>query len=194
MARFRRAGLVVIGLLGVVVSSCGAPSLSAAEYAAVLQEETDAYILEAQRLSVSFQRTVEDEIALLAASGEGDLLSQATDVTSRETVLYLALLEDAMVRYQDALALLNVPSALLESHGAYVLAIESVQISLPATREAIGRAADLNAIQVAITGSGFNDGQLRLRAACSSLESAVRSEGHGVDLGCVRPPGVGVGP
>jgi hypothetical protein len=190
MGRFRSIGLVIVGLLGVIVSSCGAPSLSTAEFAAVLQEETDDYILEAQRLSVSFQRTVEDEIALLAESGEGDVLSQATDVTSRETVQYLALLDDAMMRYQGALALLKAPSALVEPHEAYVQAIESVQTSLPATRDAIGRAEDLNAIQMAITGSGFNDGQLRLRAACSSLEAAVRAEGHGVDLGCVRPTGV----
>jgi hypothetical protein len=194
MIRFRSAGLAMVVLLGVIASSCAAPSLSAAEYAAALQEDTDSYILEAQRLSLSFQRTVEDEITVLAASGEEDVLSQATDVTSRETVQYLALLEDAMMRYQVALVALKAPSALVEPHDAYVLAIESVQMSLPATRDAIGRAGDLNAIQVAITGSGFNDGQLRLRAACSSLEAAVRAEGHGVDLGCVRPPAVGVGP
>jgi hypothetical protein len=194
MVRFRSAGLVFVGLLGALVSSCAATSLSTAEYATTLQEDTDAYILEAQTLSASFQRTVEDEIALLAASGEKDVLSLATEVTSRETVQYLVLLQDAMVRYQGALVLLRPPSALVEPHDAYVLAIESVQMSVPATRDAIGRAEDLNAIQVAITGSGFNDGQLRLRAACSSLEAAVTAEGHGVDLGCVRPPGVGVSP
>jgi len=133
---------------------------------------------------------VEDEIASLAAEGDGDVLARATNVTRRETVQYLALLEDAMLRYVSALELLRPPPTISEVHGAYELAIASVQESMPDTREAVGSAEDLDGIQIAITDSGFSDGQLRLRTACVALEIAVRAEGQGLDLGCTRPPGI----
>ena len=190
MTHVRRSLLVIVSLLAILAASCAGPSLSVSEYGMILEDETDAYISEAQTLSLAYQRTVEDKIGILAAEGEGDLLSQATDVTARETVQYLAILEDAMMRYRSTLELLMPPSMLVKAHGVYVKAIASVESSMPATRDAVANAKDLGGIQTAITSSGFNDGQSRLRAACSALEAAVRAEGRGVDLGCSRPSDV----
>ena len=177
-------------VLALLVSACSEPSMSVPDYATALEDGTDAYIAESQVLSGAFQRTVEDEIAQLAETGEGDLLSIATEITSRETVQYMALLEDAMMRYGLSLEALESPAVLRDPHDAYVLALGSVRSSMQATRDAIAGAEDLDGIQIAITSSGFSDGQLRLRAACSSLEAAVRQEGHGVDLGCTGPTDV----
>lgn len=164
--------------------------MTIAEYADAMDVATELYIAESQALSATFHGTVEDEIAELAETGEGDLLALATDVTTRETVQYLALLEDAMSRYSESLDTMGPPSTLSEVHDDYVDAIESVRGAMPATRDAVGEAQDLVGIQDAITNSGFSDGQFRLQAACSALEAAVRSEGHGVDLGCApRPTG-----
>lgn len=190
MTRILRTAIATLAFLALLASACGEPALTVQEYATAIEAGTDAYISEAQGLSLVFHQTVEDEIALLAAEGEGDLLVRATNVTKRETAQYLALLEDAMLRYVSALKLLRPPPTISEVHEAYVLAFASVQESMPETRDAVGSAEDLDGIQIAITGSGFSDGQLRLRTACVALETAVRAEGQGLDLGCTRPPGI----
>jgi hypothetical protein len=182
-----RTAATVFALLSLLAGACSLGSLSTAEYAAVLGERTDDYIEESQNLSATFHSTVEDKIKVLAESGEGDVVALATDATRQETTQYLAVLEDAMTRYVEALMSMSPPRSLVDAHGAYVEAIDAVRSSMPATRTRVGEATDLTGIQTAITGSGFSDGQLRLRAACSSLEAAVRQEGHGVDLGCTRP-------
>ena len=182
-----RTGFTAFVLLTVLASACSLGSQSSAEYAAALGESTDNYIDESQTLSATFHSTVEVEIKVLAESGESDVVALATDVTRRETVQYLAVLEDAMTRYVEALRSMSPPGSLVDAHDAYVDAIDAVRYSMPATRTRVGEATDLTGIQTAITGSGFSDGQLRLRAACSSLEAAVRQDGHGVDLGCTRP-------
>jgi hypothetical protein len=190
MTRLLTRPVVAAAVLAVLVSACSDSAMSASDYASALEVGTDAYIAESQVLSGAFQRTVEDEIAQLAETGKGDLLSIATEITSRETVQYMSLLEDAMMRYGSSLETIEPPAALSDPHDAYVLALGSVRSSMQATRDAIGSAEDLDGIQIAITGSGFSDGQLRLRTACSSLEVAVRQEGHGIDLGCTRPTDV----
>jgi hypothetical protein len=182
-----RTVTTVFVLVSLLASACSIGSLSSAEYASALGEATDEYIQESQDVSATFHSTVEDRIKVLAESGEGDVVALATDMTRRETVQYLAVLENAMSRYAEALTSMSPPGNLVDTHDAYVEAIDAVTSSMPATRARVGEASDLTGIQTAITGSGFSDGQLRLRAACSSLEAAVRQEGHGVDLGCSRP-------
>jgi hypothetical protein len=177
----------VFALLAVVLAACLSGSLSVDGYATDLENATDAYISESQSLSAAFQNTVEDEVATLAEAGEGDVLELATAVAVRETTRYLASLEDAMARYIETLREMSPPAVLVEPHDAYVEAFDTVRSSMPATRTRVSEAADLDGVQAAITGSGFSDGQLRLRSACSSLEAAVRAEGRGIDLGCTRP-------
>lgn len=184
--RIRTVATVFV-LLSLLASACSIGSLSTAEYASVLGERTDEYIQESQEVSETFHSTVEDRVKVLAESGEDDVVALATDMTRRETVQYLAVLEDAITRYVETLRSISPPGNLVDAHDAYVEAIDAVRFSMPATRARVGEASDLTGIQTAITGSGFSDGQLRLRAACSSLEAAVRQEGHGVDLGCSRP-------
>jgi len=176
--------LGLLAMVAVVAAACGAAPLSISDYAGVVEDATDAYIQESTVLSGTFQKSVEDEIASIAESGEGDLLELATDVTSRETTQYLALLEDAMARYLKVLSAVVSPDTLSDAHEAYVAALQSVRASMPATRTGVEQATDLAGIQTAITSSGFSDGQLRLQTACADLESAVRSQGHGIDLGC----------
>lgn len=183
----RRHLVAGVMLLAVVLGACSAPPMTIEEYADALNAATDEYIGESQALSVTFQTTVEDEIAKLAEAGEGNLLALATGVTSRHMVQYLALLEDAMARYGQELDEMRPPESLVGPHDDYVAAVESTRIALPPTRASVGEAHDLVGIQEAITSSGFADGQLRLQSSCAALEEAVRAEGQGVDLGCNRP-------
>jgi hypothetical protein len=161
--------------------------LTIAEYADALNAATDDYIGESQALSVAFQAAVEAEIAKLAEAGEGNLLALATGVTSRHMIQYLALLEDAMVRYREELDQMQPPEHLVAPHDDYLEAIESTRVALPPTRDSVGEAHDLEEIQAAIISSGFGDSQLRLQSSCAALEDAVRAAGQGVDLGCTRP-------
>ncbi len=176
----------IVALLALVLSACSGTALTVPEYATQLQEVTDAYIDEAQDLTESFQRTVEEQISELAESGEGNLLLLATAITSQETVQYLTLVEDAMARYTQKLEPMDPPQEVAEEHEDYVDALESVRLSMPETIDGVAEAHDLVGIQEAITNSGFNDGQLRLQAACRLLEEAVRAAGQGVDLGCAK--------
>lgn len=188
-----RSGSIGLALAigGLVLGACTTPALTVEEYADALGAATDDYIEESQALSASFQRTVEAEIKELAASGEENVLSLATGATIRETVQFLALLEDAMARYGQKLDEMEPPAELADVHDEYVASIESVRVSLPATRTNVGDAQDLDQIEEAITSSGFSDGQLRLRSSCTALESAVRAEGQSAELGCTRPVGTG---
>lgn len=182
-----RTVAAVLALLSVLAGACSLGSLSTAEYASMLGESTDEYIQESQVLSATFHSAVEDKITVLAESGEGDVVALATEVTKKETVQYLVVLEDAMTLYAETLTSMSPPGELEDTHNAYVEAINAVRASMPATRDRVGEATDLTGMQTAITGSGFSDGQLRLQAACLALESAVRQGGHGVELGCTRP-------
>ena len=112
MTRLLTRQIAMAAVLAVLVSACSEPSMSVSEYATALEDGTDAYIAESQVLSGAFQRTVENEIAQLSETGEGDLLSIATEITSRETVQYMSLLEDAMVRYGLSLEALEPPAVL----------------------------------------------------------------------------------
>ncbi len=132
--------VVVTGILALVLGACSGGALSISDYAVALDDATVAYTAESQALSATFHQTVEEEIAALAEAGEGDLMSLATGITSRETVQYLAFLEDAMRRYADALESMKPPAALTESHDGYIEAIDSVHSSMPETRERVGEA------------------------------------------------------
>jgi hypothetical protein len=174
--------------LAVVLSACSDPALTFPEYASVIQEVTDTYIAEAQALSVTFHSTVEAEVTRIVEEGSDDARSEATDVTKREMVLYLALLEDAMGRYTERLAEIRPPIDISEQHGDYADAIESVRGAMPSTRSSVASALHLDGIEAAVAGSGFQDGQFRLTTTCLSLEESVRAAGVGINLGCTRAP------
>lgn len=181
-------------LLGAAISACAQPTLTTPEYAVAIEEATDAYIAESQTLSATFQGTVEDEVIRIVETGSDDPLTEATDMTRRETVLYLALLEDAMGRYVERLSAMHPPGELEGVHAEYVDAVEVVHSALPSTRSSVLSAGSLDEIKEALAGSGFQDGQYRLTSTCLSLEGSVRAEGTGVVLGCTRPPVLDVGP
>ncbi|MEN8041751.1 MAG: hypothetical protein ABFR95_09635 [Actinomycetota bacterium] len=178
--------VVLLWAVLVVAAACSAPKMSVAEYVEAVEGATDAYIAEAQALAVTFHDSVESQVAQIVDEPPDDPVAAATEVTVTEMSLYLSLLEDAMGRYVDALRELNPPDTLTAAHDEYVAATESVHGAMPATREAVLTANDLDEVQAAVAGSGFRDGQLRFQSSCTSLEQAVRDQGTGVDLGCVR--------
>lgn len=186
--------LALMVLVSTVLSACAQPALTVAEYAAAMDEATDAYIAEAQSLSATFQGAVEDEVRRIVEKGSDDPLGEATDITRRETVLYLALLEDAMDRYVERLSEIDPPSEVEGSHADYVAAVGTVHRAMPSSRSSVASAIDIAGIKGALAASGFQDGQYRLTSACLSLEELVRAEGSGIDLGCTRPPEVDIAP
>lgn len=172
--------------LAVALSACAAPGLTVPEYVSAIQKATDVYIAESQTLSVTFHRTVEDEVTRIVEDGSDDALGEATDITKREMVLFLALLGDAMGRYIERLSEIRPPGEIEGEHSDYLDAVESVRGAMPSTRASVSLAPDLDGIEAALAGSAFQDGQLRLTSVCQSLEESVRAEGEGIDLGCTR--------
>ena len=172
--------------LAVVLSGCLNPALTITEYASAIEEATDVYIAESQALSAAFHMTVEGEVARIVEEGSDDALGEATDITKREMVLYLVLLEDAMNRYVERLSAIQPPGEVGGRHSDYRDAVESVQNAMPATRASVESAIHLDGIEEALAASGFQDGQLRLTSTCQSLQESVMAEGAGTDLGCTR--------
>lgn len=177
----------VIAAFGIVVGACSGSALSPSAYAEAVERTTDDYIEQSQALSSAFQATVEQEVARIVETDVEDPVAAAIDLTKREMVSYLTLLEDAMGRYAEQLSEIAPPERLEQAHNDYVTAVRVVQRGMPETRAAVASALELDGIEAAIAGSGLQDGQYRLTKTCMSLEAAVRSEGHGVDLGCTRP-------
>jgi len=183
MSGGRLAALMVSMLLGATACSS---ALSTEEYAESISTLTDAYVVESQNLSYDYQSAVEDGVRELVAGDSQDPEAEAVELIAHESVQYLALLGDSMDRYLIVLGELTPPGSVESQHDAYLAAIAVVHGALPQTRDAVGAAADIPAIQLALTSSGFADGQIRWTAACGALEEAIRTDGRGADLRCVR--------
>jgi hypothetical protein len=183
--RIRRL-FALLASIAILAAACDSP-LSTEEYAGSIGPLTDAYVVESQNLSYDYQSSVEDGVRTLVDEAGDDAATQAVVLIANESVQYLALLGDSMDRYVVSLRKLSPPAPLANKHDAYVSAIVFVHEALPETRDAVAAAEDIASIQLALTSSGFADGQIRWTAACASLEDAIRSEGRGVDLRCVRP-------
>jgi len=179
-----RAAAVAVIALG-VLSGCSQP-LTVDAYVAEASRAADAYVTESQNLSYDYQSTLEDDVRRIAEEGGEGAIEEATNLVSRETIAYLAVLSDAMRRYADDLDDLDAPSAVADAHDAHVAAVEAVLFAIPATRDAVESAGDIAGIQLALTSSGFADGQARWTITCSALEQAVRDQGTGLDLRCTR--------
>jgi len=185
--RFRIRLLVVVGVVTLMAVGCSStPSLTVEEYANEATAITEAYVVEAQTLSLAYQRNVEKKVADIVDAGTSSVVDEATELVRVETVNHLALLNDAVVRYHEAMAELEPPDSIRDDHDAYVTIVESVQSTIPALRDAVGEADSIPGIQAALSGSGFSDGQLAWVATCERLEQSVRDEGHGIDLKCAR--------
>jgi len=187
-----RLGAFVLGTAA-LLGACGQQALTVTEYADQMDVAADVYVAESQALSQTFQDTVDVEVAAIIARGENDQVSEVVDLTKREIVLYLALLEDAMSRYEIVLSDIDPSRDLMQEHLAYADALISVREALPETRHAVESALHLDGIYGALAGSGFQDGQPRLTRTCQVLEQSVRSLGRGIDLGCTRPSAIDTG-
>lgn len=170
----------------VMLTGCSSP-MSIDGYADAATAATDAYVSESQSLSYDYQSTLEDGVRAIASDGEPDPAGRAVELVTHETVAYLAVLSDAMNRYLHDLEELSPPSGVSDAHAEYLGAVRFVLDAIPSTRDAVEGATDITAVQLALTTSGFADGQTRWTVACSALERAVRDQGKGIDLGCVPP-------
>lgn len=177
--------LAVVATL--VVSACAQSAMTVEVYAARIEAAGDSYIEEAQSLSAAYQSSVEDQVrAVVAEQDPAAAQDRVVEIATAATANYLALLSDAMARFIAEMEELRPPADVAAAHDEFVSAVGSVQRSLPATRDAVVQADSLASIRLALTTSGFADGQLRWTAACSALEETLRGRGTGVDLGCVR--------
>lgn len=182
---FKRRMSVVVAL-AFIAAACASEALTVAQYVEAMEEATETYIAESQTLSETFQREVTNQISDIVEMSDATIEDRATDITKREMVQYLSLLEDAMSRYLENISSLAPPDSVVDPHSDYVAALDAVVGALPEAGTAISQAGDLSGIQGALAGSDFRDGQYRLASTCASLEAAVRSQDRGLDLGCVR--------
>ncbi|MGI9585324.1 MAG: hypothetical protein ACR2N7_07005 [Acidimicrobiia bacterium] len=178
--------LVAVTVCLLLAGAACSSALTTEEYAESIGALTDAYVIESQNLSYDYQSAVEDGVRAIVAEEAPDSEEAAVALIANESVQYLALLGDSMDRYIIALDALAPPGSLDTEHDAYVAAIVAVHGALPQTRDAVGVATDIPAIQLALSSSGFADGQIRWTATCTVLEEAIRAEGRGVDLRCLR--------
>ena len=176
--------LVIV--LAAFVASCST-SATLDDYVPAAETLSLAYVEEAQALSFDYQSAVEDGVRAIVEGGATDPEVDAVTLVIDETVAYLAVLTDTMGRYLEAFDGLDAPPAIASEHDEYVSAIRVVHQALPPTRSAVRAATQLDEVQLAMTSSGFADGQLRWTASCSALEQAVRDQGTGIDLRCLAP-------
>jgi hypothetical protein len=179
--------LLLLFVVAAIAASCsGTQPMLLEEYAAVMTETTDSYVLESQEISFRYQRAVEDQVSALLSSGSLADLEGAMTIVRSETVNFLALLDDAMGRYHTSLTEFTAPEKVAGQHEAYLEIIASVRSTLPASRDALADTKTFEEVIASLVGSGFADGQAAWTAACESLESAIRGEGRGANLKCVR--------
>ena len=174
-------------VLAVLAASCAStPPLSIEDYAAAAGEASAEYVAESQQLSVTYQDKVSKGVSAIVETGSDTAIDEATTLVRTETVMYLALLDDAILRYIAAMESLAPPASVEALHDEYVEIAHSVQSTLPGLRDGISEAASIPDIQGALFTSGFSDGQAAWLARCEALEQGVRDAGRGVDLKCVR--------
>lgn len=186
--------IALTALVLLVTAGCSS-ALTVEDYVEEIEAVANAYVTEAQGLSYAYQSGVEDGVRDLLESSD-DPEGDAVELVRAETMNYLVLLEDAMLRYSESLTSMNPPDAVSEEHGAYLAAVDAVLASLPETRAAITGASSLEDVAFALGTSGFSDGQARWTATCLALEQSVRDEGKGLDLKCEPTTSVveGAGP
>ena len=179
----RFAAVLVAGAL--VAAGCSS-AMTMEDYAADVSAVAEAYVVESQNLSYDYQSSVEDGVRDIVDSGQDGAEVVAVELVRTETVQYLAMLSDAMGRYLALLEDLDPPGEVKAQHDAYVDAVRNVYEAIPEARDTVSGATNLNDVQLALTASGFADGQLRWTTTCISLQDAVTEQGQPVMLRCVR--------
>lgn len=179
-----------LGLFAVFLVGCSQAALPVAEYVQAMEEAADVYVADSQELSSQYQEQVISEITEMAQGAPPDADTLAVGIARSATMDYLEVLTNQMLRFVDDMEELTPPSDVRDEHDEFVAAVRSVHSAMPRTVAEVGQAGSLDDIRLALTASGFADGQIRWTAACTALESSLRSLGNGLDLGCVRPQAV----
>ncbi|MFV1999552.1 MAG: hypothetical protein ACC654_04230 [Acidimicrobiia bacterium] len=175
------------GLFAVFLVGCSQAALPVAEYVRAMETTADVYVADSQELSAQYQDQVISEITDMAQDAPPDADILAVGIARSATKDYLEVLANEMLRFVDAMEALAPPVDVAQDHDEFVASVRSVYSSMPRTVAEVGQADSLDEIRLALTASGFADGQIRWTAACTALESSVRLLGSGIDLGCVRP-------
>lgn len=175
------------GLFAVFLVGCSQAALPVEEYVQAMEATADVYVADSQELSMVYQDQVIREITEIAQSAPPDADILATGIARSATMDYLDVLAKQMLRFVDDIETLAPPPGIGEEHDEFVAAVRSVHSAMSRTVADVAQADSLDDIRLALTASGFADGQIRWTAACTALESSVRSLGSGLDLRCERP-------
>ncbi len=176
-----------LAALALFAAACSQPTQSVEAYADAMEGVVDTYVAESQDLSTRYQASVEDDIKAMVQQRPSDPEAVAVEIASSATTNYLAVLADAMQRFIEGMESLRPPPTVRAAHEEFIAAVRSVHRAIPSTRDAVLEADSIESVGLALTSSGFADGQIRWTAACTALEAAARELGTGLDLGCVRP-------
>ncbi|MEN8114057.1 MAG: hypothetical protein ABFS21_06680 [Actinomycetota bacterium] len=173
--------LVTLALLG---ASCSSPP-SIDEYGAQLQEKAVDYATEEDQLGRRHLADLDAAVAELQQSHEGEaLVAAAVDATAERTAKLFAGIADSLDRYVADIGDLDLPDDVASAHRAYLDALEAAGSGIGTLLDSLADADSFEAIDRAISGSGYADAQHRVRATCLALESALGDTGVEVDLRC----------
>jgi len=175
------------GLFAVFLVGCSQAALPVEEYVQAMEATAEVYVADSQDLAVQYQDQVISDITKMAQSAPPNADILAVGIARSATTDYLDVLANQMRRFVDDMEDLAPPSGIASEHDEFVAAVRSVYSSMPSTVADVAGAESLDEIRLALTASGFADGQIRWTTACTALESSVRSLGSGLDIGCVRP-------
>ncbi len=176
----------LVAVVSLVAAGCAPAAMSVESYADAMENIADGYVTESQSLSARYQASVEDDVRAAVADDPGAAEERVVEIAADATVNYLAFLDDAMGRFIGAMGELQPPGEVEAAHDEFVSAVTSVRDALPDTRDAVAQADSLSSVRLALTASGFADGQIRWTVSCTALEETVRRQGTGLDMSCVR--------
>lgn len=179
---------LAVGLLA--VSACGAePALPAADYFATVEEELARLDQATRDLTDRYATEAENELEALiegADMADSDVAEQlrlqlAVIARSKAQSIIAAHTQQLRV-FADRVGNLAPPDPVKAAHRELVDAMAAWAETDGATAELIAAAVDISDVGVAISGSPYADAQMRVDAACRSLEPNAAAVG--IELTC----------
>jgi len=177
--------IAILALVGVVGAACSAPSGSLDDYAPAAEDHAAAYTAEVGALRGAYATGMDETVTALQGESDGSNLRDAVVAEAvDQSVVLFASLGDALDRYIRNLRELDPPAAVSVDHGDLIAALVVSREGISPILEALPTATTFDQIGRIIAGSGFADAQLRVEAACKTLERTIGSDGMEVDLRC----------
>jgi hypothetical protein len=174
-------------LIALLVAGCGQASLTVDEYRDQVSDSASAFTAEAEGLRSTHLWQMERAVEGLVRELEGDALEvAAVEETGQRSAAMFAAIADAIDRYALDLSSMIPPRQIGDAHDEYVKALQLSIADIGSTLDALTSAESFDAIDAAVGGSGFNDAQYRVDAACRNLQRLLAEQGAPADLHC-RP-------